>query len=328
MLLWVGRIRIALMTLMRSTPLRSAKRLHSLRKARIVARYEFSTIFVVSDSIGRSMTVSGKSFVLRTSRRNFSTRLRASALQPEQTRQKSRMLRTYSRARHDALEAVGEQRRRLDAALGEGALENRPRDELGRARRDRRLDEDEAFRPDLLADRAHRRLERRHVGLARAHVAEIVLEVVALDVDDDAVGELQDVAREGRDERLLLLHGALDDLVHLGVLGLDGRDAAVEDGDLPVAPRARPLAADDELARPPFLSTVSAMIAAITAPTNPTPMTTTISLPSARARFASVSTRLSSAAYSSLSRKGEFLAVRAYRELLRRLESDRLCAEP
>ena len=42
------------------------------------------------------MTVSGNSFVLRTSRRNFSTRLRAAGLQPEQTRQKSRMLATYS----------------------------------------------------------------------------------------------------------------------------------------------------------------------------------------------------------------------------------------
>ena len=38
MLLWVGRILMALMTLIRSTPLRSAKRLHSFRKARIVAR--------------------------------------------------------------------------------------------------------------------------------------------------------------------------------------------------------------------------------------------------------------------------------------------------
>ena len=37
MLLWVGRTLIALMTLIKSTPFRSAKRLHSSRKARIVA---------------------------------------------------------------------------------------------------------------------------------------------------------------------------------------------------------------------------------------------------------------------------------------------------
>ena len=43
------------------------------------------------------MTVSGNCSVLSTSRRNFSTRLRASALQPEQTRQKSRIEETYSR---------------------------------------------------------------------------------------------------------------------------------------------------------------------------------------------------------------------------------------
>ncbi len=59
MLLCVGRILMALTTLIRSTPLRSANRLHSLRKARVVARNEFSTILVVSDSMGRSMTVSG-----------------------------------------------------------------------------------------------------------------------------------------------------------------------------------------------------------------------------------------------------------------------------
>ena len=91
MLLCVGRILMALMTLIRSTPFRSENRLHSFINAKIAARYEFSMILVVSDSIGRSITVSGKCSVLRTSRRNFSTRRRASALQPEQTRQKSRI---------------------------------------------------------------------------------------------------------------------------------------------------------------------------------------------------------------------------------------------
>ncbi len=96
-LLWVGRTLIALMTLTRSTPLRSENMLHSFRKARMVARYEFSTILAVSDSIGRSMTVSGNFAVFSTSFRNFTTRSRASASTPLQTRQKSRMLATYSR---------------------------------------------------------------------------------------------------------------------------------------------------------------------------------------------------------------------------------------
>ncbi|MBA7665329.1 hypothetical protein ES703_73399 [subsurface metagenome] len=83
------------MTLIRSTPFRSANKLHSSRNARRQARKEFSTIFVVSDSIGRSITVSGYSSVFSTSVRNFSTRSLASALQPEQTRQKSRIDETY-----------------------------------------------------------------------------------------------------------------------------------------------------------------------------------------------------------------------------------------
>ena len=51
-------------------------------------------IFVVSDSIGRSITVSGKFSVSSTCRRNFSTRFRAWTLQPEQARQKLRTLAT------------------------------------------------------------------------------------------------------------------------------------------------------------------------------------------------------------------------------------------
>ncbi len=63
--------------------------------AKIVARYEFSTIFVVSDSIGLSITVKGNSSVFNTSCRNFSTLSRATLSQPEHTLQKSRMLETY-----------------------------------------------------------------------------------------------------------------------------------------------------------------------------------------------------------------------------------------
>ena len=45
----------------------------------------------LSDSIGRSRTVSGKSFVFRTSRKNLSTLARDSWLTPLHTRQKSRI---------------------------------------------------------------------------------------------------------------------------------------------------------------------------------------------------------------------------------------------
>ena len=48
----------------------------------------------------------------------------------------------------------------------------------------------------------------------------------------------------------------------------------------------------------PLASSESAITAAMTAPTNPTPMTTTISLPSARAASAKASTRANSCAYS------------------------------
>jgi hypothetical protein len=48
----------------------------------------------VSLSTGRSSTVSGNFSTFRTSDRNFTTRVRLSALTPEQTRQKSRIERT------------------------------------------------------------------------------------------------------------------------------------------------------------------------------------------------------------------------------------------
>ena len=55
---------------------------------------EFSTILAVSDSMGRSISVSGNSSTLSTSLRNLTTRSLAGASQPLHTRQKSRMLAT------------------------------------------------------------------------------------------------------------------------------------------------------------------------------------------------------------------------------------------
>ncbi len=117
----------------------------------------------------------------------------------------------------------------------------------------RGFDQRQALRRDLLADRLDGRFERGHLDLAGAHLAEVVLRVVALHVDDDAIGERQAVGVEGRRQRLLLDHAAADHRVDLGILRLHRRLAAVQQRDLPVAARARPLAADHELARLPGL---------------------------------------------------------------------------
>ena len=90
-------------------------------------------------------------------------------------------------------------------------------------------------------------------ALAGAHVAQVTFGVVALHVDHHTVGQFEAVAVEGGGEGLLLQHTARI-IVDFGVLGLDRRFAAVEQGDLPVAARARPLAADDELCCFPFRS--------------------------------------------------------------------------
>src|SRR5262249_36488164 len=54
-------------------------------------------------------------------------------------------------------------------------------------------------------------------------------------------------------QRLLLEDAPPDHRVDLGILGFHRRHAAIEHRNLPVAPRARALAADDELARLPAL---------------------------------------------------------------------------
>src|SRR5262249_31154146 len=53
----------------------------------------------------------------------------------------------------------------------------------------------------------------------------------------------------GGGEGLLLEDAPPDHRIDLGILGLHGRQASVEHRDLPVAPGARTLATDDELAR-------------------------------------------------------------------------------
>ena len=68
----------------------------------------------------------------------------------------------------------------------------------------------------------------RHLRLAGAHVAQVVLGVVALHVDHHAVGQAQAVAVEGGRERLLFADAAGDHRIDLGIFGLDRRLAPVE----------------------------------------------------------------------------------------------------
>ena len=144
---------------------------------------------------------------------------------------------------------MGEEGGGLDAPLLEGLLHDRVGDLLGGAGGDRGLDEHQGLGGDVLGDRHHRGLEGLHVRRPVTAVAEGLLEVVALDVDDHHVGQLQGVVGVGGHERLLLVDAALDHDVHFGILGLDGGEPAVEEMDLPVAAGARALHADDELAR-------------------------------------------------------------------------------
>ena len=93
---------------------------------------------------------------------------------------------------------------------------------------------------DLLADRSHGGLQGGHLGLAGAQVAQFVLRVVALHVDDHAVGQLQAVAVVGGHQASSFsLHAPIDHGVDFGVFGLDRRLAAIQQRDLPVASRAR-----------------------------------------------------------------------------------------
>ena len=182
-------------------------------------------------------------------------------------------------ARHDALVGVGEERLGGDegggggggrcgggggdgrcgggcrghhqAALLEGLLDDGIGDVLRGAGGYGGLDEDEAVRGDALADDLQALLEGGDVGVALAAVAEGLLEVIALDVHDNHVGERQGVVGEGGGEGLFLQDTAGDEGRHLGVLGLHGGDPAVEEGDLPVGARRGPLHPDDEFVGKP-----------------------------------------------------------------------------
>ena len=180
--------------------------------------------------------------------RNLTTRSRASGVQPEQTRQKSRMLETYSRP--------GMTRSKLWLSSGTDLMPRWAKAffMIGQATNSvvpgaTVVSISTRQWGSILSPMVRIVASRAVISASpRAHVAQFVLAVVALDVHDHAVGQLQAVAVVGGDERLLVLDAAGDHRIDLGVLGLDGRLAAVEHGDLPVAAGTGPLAADDELA--------------------------------------------------------------------------------
>ena len=105
------------------------------------------------------------------------------------------------------------------------------------------------MRRDFLADDPHRGLERGHFRVAVAHVAQLVLGVVALHIDHHAIGQRKAIAVERGGKGLFLGDAAGDHRIDFGIFGLDGRFAAVQEWNFPIASRAGPLAADDELVR-------------------------------------------------------------------------------
>ena len=148
---------------------------------------------------------------------------------------------------------MGQERRPLNTAPRKRFLHDRPCNELSRSGGNRGLDEGQTVRSDFLANGPHGGLKRAHLDLSRPHVPEILLQVVTLNVDHYAVGQLQAVAVVRSDQRLFFEDAAPDHKINFGILGFYGRDAAVEHGDLPVAPRAGTLAPDHELQGPPLL---------------------------------------------------------------------------
>ncbi len=150
-------------------------------------------------------------------------------------------------AGHDPFIAVRKKRLTQDAARGEGLLHGGVCDVFGGSGRHRRLDEHQAVGPDLLADDPHGFLQSGDLRAAAAAVAQLLLEKVALDVHHHNIGKTQGIVGICRHEVLPLEDTAPDQRVDLRILGLHRRDPAVEHGDLPEAPGAGPLHADDIL---------------------------------------------------------------------------------
>ncbi|MPM74567.1 hypothetical protein SDC9_121555 [bioreactor metagenome] len=101
----------------------------------------------------------------------------------------------------------------------------------------------------MLADRFQGRFQRRHVAFAAPHVAQFLLQEIALHVDDHAIRQIEHLAVIGCGQRLLVAHTAADQDIDLRIFSLDRRYTAIEQRNLPVRARRRSLATDHELAR-------------------------------------------------------------------------------
>ena len=140
-------------------------------------------------------------------------------------------------ARHHPLEGVGQQRLAVaQAALLELFLDDRIGHVLGGAGRHRGFDQNETAGIDLFADDPETLLQGGDVGVPLADIAEGFLVVVALNIDDDHIGEVEDIVGEGGDQVLFLLDAAPNQGRYLRILGLHGSNAAVQVRDLPVGP--------------------------------------------------------------------------------------------
>ena len=86
----------------------------------------------------------------------------------------------------------------------------------------------------LVADGSHGSLKSLDICRTIANVSKFILDVVALNIDDDTISQLEAVAAESGSEGLLLTDCAMDEFLHLGVFSFQWADSGVEDGDLPI----------------------------------------------------------------------------------------------
>src|ERR1039458_4105303 len=156
-------------------------------------------------------------------------------------------------AGHDAFVTMRQQRLGTDAPLLEDLLHDRVGNLFRGSGGDGGFNQDERGGRDVLRNRRDRGFQGGHLGRTGADVAQRFLQVIALDIHHDHVGQFQGLFRVGGYQRLLVVDAAGDELLDLRVLGLDWRDAAVEQPDLPEAAGAGALDANDELRGPAFL---------------------------------------------------------------------------
>ena len=162
-------------------------------------------------------------------------------------------------------------------ALSKSLLDYGISDVLRGAGRYRGFDQDKAFGSDLFADDPEAVFQCRDIGSSLPNVSERFFLIIALHINDYNVGKREHIIGVGRNKGLLFFHASMYQGGYFRVFGLNGHDPPVDILDFPKRPRGRPLHPYDELGRfSVTLSTESATTPAITAPTKPTPMTTTI----------------------------------------------------